>query len=746
MESEKESKSQDNSNNAADTGSAWLDDLKDLSSPFTILSEARNGTQDLKPGLQDSKAGSESKAGVQNDAKPGSQEKPSLENYDSKAKDPDSNNGGKATKRDLGDLGQTLDLNKSKLDGFDHNRAVDLGKQLSSEAYSAMMRVGPSGDGKGTEAHYPGGSWEQGLNAKATKKEEVASQKIELAKDFAKEYKQITDFKTKDVDYLLFDTTVVSKQKTEMVNATNGLSDTKSKFSKTDKLHELNRSDSPVQSRERKPLTEKKPETPSERKPDNPAQEAPESRSEMQPVKDKAAEVTRPVEPFREIQRLSPERFAEVGKDVLKKINPDGSPVSKEQLAKALQNPDFKGEEAQALAAMYKGFDHLHDLSKTESWFSSKSISPEDLDKYPAAVKDQQQKIDDNFATKFWAEKNFDRFAGNDGILQKSEIEKALKDPKTSAADKENLEKLSKLVDQIGERGSLFGEKGISKTKINEHAEQILNKTDQAKMVNDITFFLSRTADARNEAKGDRSLYPAAGVTPDAIKQGLIGNCYFEAGLAALAKSNPEAIKNMIKDNKDGSYTVTFPGAPNEPITVKAPTEAELGLFNNSGKNGLWATVMEKAYGQYRDNHAWIGSYTPQEAADGGGQPRKVLELLTGKDGKTLDIDTSKPDQAAAAKLLTEAFSTVPPKAVTATSSMEWKGFFSGGWNTEGNTADGFIRNHAFTITGFKPDGKGGGEVTIRNPWGGADGTTRGNITVPLEVFLKNFRELATHK
>ncbi|MCG3084569.1 hypothetical protein, partial [Anoxybacillus sp. LAT27] len=91
-------------------------------------------------------------------------------------------------------------------------------------------------------------------------------------------------------------------------------------------------------------------------------------------------------------------------------------------------------------------------------------------------------------------------------------------------------------------------------------------------------------------------------------------------------------IANMIKDNADGSFTVTFPGAPDEPVTVTAPTEAELGLFNAGGSYGTWASVLEKAYGKFRDNQNWFSNSVPQEAANSAGRAEPVIKLLTGKD------------------------------------------------------------------------------------------------------------------
>src|SRR5262249_28273049 len=89
-----------------------------------------------------------------------------------------------------------------------------------------------------------------------------------------------------------------------------------------------------------------------------------------------------------------------------------------------------------------------------------------------------------------------------------------------------------------------------------------------------------------NAQKTVRTLYanpdkPLESIKPEAVKQAFIGNCYFYGAMAALAEANPKALQDLIKDNKDGSYTVTFPGK--KAITVDAPSDAELTLFPKPG-------------------------------------------------------------------------------------------------------------------------------------------------------------------
>ena len=138
------------------------------------------------------------------------------------------------------------------------------------------------------------------------------------------------------------------------------------------------------------------------------------------------------------------------------------------------------------------------------------------------------------------------------------------------------------------------------------------------------------------------------GIKPTAFRQGKLGDCYFMAALGSLAAIDKHAIAKMIKDNLDGTYTVTFPISPNEPITVDAPSEVERARYtrtysiDNLRENyGDWPIIMEKAFGQWcinrplrlwrRSPAEWLGKTIPQENTDGGSAIHRGLLVLTGK-------------------------------------------------------------------------------------------------------------------
>ncbi|HEY9758684.1 MAG TPA: C2 family cysteine protease [Oculatellaceae cyanobacterium] len=369
---------------------------------------------------------------------------------------------------------------------------------------------------------------------------------------------------------------------------------------------------------------------------------------------------------------------------IMAKLDASGTnEVTRDQLGMALQNHSFHGQELQVLASLYENFDKLHDLSKHEWFFSQQTITASDLNAL--------QEIDNTVSTL------------TQNILNKPSAER------------------SKLLTELSNK-------------------------DDYKLISSV-YETCRQVALNGQFEGVSHLLYNGGageaIRPDAVHQGVIGDCYFEAVVASLAQSNPKAIANMIKDNADGSFTVTFPGAPDEPVTVTAPTEAELGLFNAGGSYGTWASVLEKAYGKFRDNQNWFSNSVPQEAANSAGRAEPVIKLLTGKDA-TLTVLENLDDRKAIADALTKAFSSTPQKIVSAAvhHRRTWSEWYNN-VSLSSNSTDGFPEKHQYSILGFTPNGKGGGMVKIRNPWGGQNGTTFGTIEVPLETFMRNFHDLS---
>jgi hypothetical protein len=435
------------------------------------------------------------------------------------------------------------------------------------------------------------------------------------------------------------------------------------------------------------------------------------------------------------------EHFADDAKKMLPEIGGDHAvAVTKAQLAAAVLNPKFTGDQTKALVAMYENFDVLHNLSGHEGWTDTASISAADLDKFKSVEKSRSAFQSETTELKLWAHDNLTRFSSNGGdLLTKADVERALKDPATSPHDRQMLEMASIIP------GKLDPAHFVTGLTVKDFDKQYDAAWDEpeGRMVSAV---YGSYYDVVNDGeKACRDLYgssdPLKSITTNGVKQGAIGDCYFEAPLASLAKTDPALIRDSIVDNHNGTYTVTFAGAKDEPITVKAPTEAELSIYNRGGTSGEWASVMEKAYGQYRENHAWLSSRTPQESADGGAPAAPVVSLLTGKDADYLEITDLSQEEAA--NRLKQAFSPDSPLVVVAGTPSDLFGNWSSGPSV---TADGFDKCHDYSVISFTPIGKDDGKVGLRNPHAGKDGTPDGTIEIPLAEFLRNFQDISIEK
>ncbi|MFZ0962884.1 MAG: hypothetical protein WAO35_18620 [Terriglobia bacterium] len=97
-------------------------------------------------------------------------------------------------------------------------------------------------------------------------------------------------------------------------------------------------------------------------------------------------------------------------------------------------------------------------------------------------------------------------------------------------------------------------------------------------------------------ARAADDLYGAKGVTPEAVRQGTLGSCYFHAVIAAMAQRREDTLRKMIQSNSDGSYTVTFGDGKKEtayPLDLRYTRESGYDL-----SDGLWVAVLFRAYAQ----------------------------------------------------------------------------------------------------------------------------------------------------
>jgi len=330
-----------------------------------------------------------------------------------------------------------------------------------------------------------------------------------------------------------------------------------------------------------------------------------------------------------------------------------------------------------------------------------------------------------------------------DGFLDKDEIDTALGDHTFKGNEAAMVATVKKMLgdfeeladDEIG-----WENDGITKADIAafEKAAKAKLKPDTTAKIEDLyNWGISKIAGTK------RQLFVGKKVDPTNVSQGMIGDCWYLAALVGVAFRNEADVRAMITP-KGGSlpkYEVGLPGG--KKVTITEPTDGELVLFASSGGNGLWLSLIEKAYGQANNDDAYIWVDTSvTDAADGGDRISKGIELMTGSSVNVdlllfTSIDTTRDR-------LEKAFKS--NKIVTAAVNQT---LLQGQYSD-----DGLVRAHAYTVVSYnrKRD-----VIRVRNPWGivtdrktGFD-TTRitpvagqpGTFEMKLEDFDETFGEIA---
>jgi hypothetical protein len=154
----------------------------------------------------------------------------------------------------------------------------------------------------------------------------------------------------------------------------------------------------------------------------------------------------------------------------------------------------------------------------------------------------------------------------------------------------------------------------------------------------DADFVRYFTTGLKKQREVSRQLFSESIPRMTAIRQDWTSDCYFLATVGALAHVNPQAIVRLIAPGGDGRFTVSFPGRA--PVRVPAPTDSELAAYTNA-RDGIWMGVLQKAYA-IEVIKAQPRQPSTKEPLDSvgfrTGDPRVVLEVLTGHKGKVIDL------------------------------------------------------------------------------------------------------------
>ncbi len=348
----------------------------------------------------------------------------------------------------------------------------------------------------------------------------------------------------------------------------------------------------------------------------------------------------------------------------------------------------------------------------------------------------------------------FGRIDSNDDrVITPQELKSALDRKDWSKEQRESLELLNKKFSDVskasddmtpGSEGQYYiqPQKLVPRTKDDEVDTSVKTYVSQI----DIEKFAKEGDKFMDSLKGTLAYKQQRLKSEDS--QGETGSCFVLSPMNAMLEKNPNAIKNMIRDNKDGTSTVTFPGAKDKPVTISNPTDAERLTYSS----GSQSAIIEKAYAKH------MAAQSGQEAK------------FSGKDGKlrspVQEIMKDGGDMAESMKLLTgrEAgfVTTNNDKLVSHLKNANLKDQnVVAVSKTKDKLPEGspLLHTHAFAVTGFDEKTH---TVELKNPYSSSrdgspiepinsqgkalDGKNDGRFKMPLNEFKKHFGWVYAHK
>lgn len=213
-------------------------------------------------------------------------------------------------------------------------------------------------------------------------------------------------------------------------------------------------------------------------------------------------------------------------------------------------------------------------------------------------------------------------------------------------------------------------------------------------------------------------------IDPNDVQQGQLGDCYFLAAIAAVARANPKALEKLIKDNKDGTYDVTlyvykhFISWSRTPTVIKVkpefPKKADgTPAYAKIGDNELWVMLLEKAYAQHKGSYGKID----------GGYVEKGMGVLTGENATSYKI--SKYTEKEILETFADAIKNNQPIAVDSKKigkKNKEKSKLAKGLN--------IIGGHSYPVKGVS-----GNNISLQNPWTNVNtGNASDNYDITLSV------------
>jgi hypothetical protein len=229
----------------------------------------------------------------------------------------------------------------------------------------------------------------------------------------------------------------------------------------------------------------------------------------------------------------------------------------------------------------------------------------------------------------------------------------------------------------------------------------------------------------------DKPLFGNGGPMPEDIRQGQVGDCYFMAGLSAVAKISPNYIKQSVAEMGDGTFAIRMYDINHKAHYLRVDADLPVNSWGGLAyagfgvNNTIWAPILEKAYAFFRKGE---GTY----ASISGGWPEHTYRAL----GMRTTV------------LASTTYNT-PEKMIQAIRDL-WANGNAVSFVTK-NNAPVLVGLHVYMVDRLITDAAGVTSVVLRNPWGSDgrtvdnnfDGTDDGYVTLRADQLFTAYDQVA---
>jgi Calpain family cysteine protease len=231
-------------------------------------------------------------------------------------------------------------------------------------------------------------------------------------------------------------------------------------------------------------------------------------------------------------------------------------------------------------------------------------------------------------------------------------------------------------------------------------------------------------------------LFPQSLPSLDALQQDELGDCFFLSTVGAMVYRNPLSVKSMFRENDDGTTTVSFGNG--RKMKVMRATDADILICSGAGMNGIWLTVLEKAFRNRFSDKPQKGDPDKYDRLNGG-DPALVIKMLDGHQSRSIDLKNSRLGTARLAETVRKDFIAAFREHLLVLAGTDKK------------FAPGIVDDHEYAVLGYD---KKTDLVSVWNPWSnnftpkGPDGlrngytTKNGKFVIPLKDLVENYGDI----